>query len=465
MKDNIKIKLPKYNHMPSMLLYRFEIKLIEQVYMHRYMRAADIINLYTLYREEVAFEPITRNGISKRLDRLVDSGILKRKQNESMKFNGLLFNSYFYTVGTRGLNVLVNEGLIEEVEVNRFEDIMKKITLPSVHTMATSTLANNMYMYLYQQGRINDSFKVRLLRGNAHAILGTSANATTDYKGLVVPDYVVETEYALIALEVDSGRQGKDVILNKVKRYKKFCESDYAKGKEIYVVFSPIDYSVAKYAEEGTRVKRTHFLKTSFDTTVDWPNNLHVYATPSANVPEFVKRAVDELEVMQPILQSFMADEWIDYTKIVMKNFDCEVGTFEEKDIKPPTSNWNPLFTADSYMTIKYPNKRKRHYVVLRMCPGSIHSYERYKVYRARIESLNESDYSNYQVDLILLYDNLACLDADVIEYEQSRNVEVYLTDKESWLSLAEQTRAQIKKSQLPLWELGSNFTKVPRDE
>ncbi|HCG4536330.1 TPA: hypothetical protein NJY08_005190, partial [Salmonella enterica subsp. enterica serovar Typhi str. AG3] len=85
--------------------------------------------------------------------------------------------------------------------------------------------------------------------------------------------------------------------------------------------------------------------------------------------------------------------------------------------------------------------------------------------YRARIESLNESDYSNYQVDLILLYDNLACLDADVIEYEQSRNVEVYLTDKESWLSLAEQTRAQIKKSQLPLWELGSNFTKVPRDE
>lgn len=456
-KGNAKFRFSKQKNVPSISLYYYELRIIEQVYIHRYMRSSDLIDLFLAYRKKLGLT-CTRNAVSQRLERLCKGGILKLRQNETLNYSGFRFNSYFYTVGFRGLEALLKSGYIDEREVKRFNDSLAKSQLPSVHTMASSTLANNIYIHLFERGVIHDKSNIRIVRGSQHHILGVTADVPEEIRGLIVPDYVVETNNVLIALEVDSGRQGKHVITNKVKRYLQFMETDYRKNKELYVIFCQIDSSVAKYTETGNRSKRALSIKTFFDSYFDWPPGFHIYSTPSVTVPSLVQRIVDEIEYMEPVLQSFITNEWIEYTRSVLNVHGTEVRTFEETDLFTLAKNWSPLITADGHISIKRPNKRTRYYIVLRMCAGSVRSYIRYKVYLSRCEAINESEDTPYTVGLILLFDDNQCLQDEIIEPE--KNIEVLLTDKKSWMDLAMSGRTVIKKSRLPLYELGTNYSK-----
>ncbi|MFJ8519412.1 hypothetical protein [Lysinibacillus xylanilyticus] len=95
MREKAVFSLPKNTKYSSALLYLHDFVLLQQLAIHRFMRARDVIKLLECTREIEGVPAPTKNAISKRLRRLVAAGVLVLEQDEDMNLQGMRFNSFF----------------------------------------------------------------------------------------------------------------------------------------------------------------------------------------------------------------------------------------------------------------------------------------------------------------------------------------------------------------------------------
>ncbi|MDW0115070.1 replication-relaxation family protein [Sporosarcina saromensis] len=286
---------------PGIHIYKEDLELLKQIYIHRTMRAVSIHELLkVIYKGER-----TTKAISKRLAKLTDSGVLIQMKHRAI--NNL--HIFYYKLGTRGYEVLgklASQGTEEQYS----PDIsITSTTIPATHTAATSTIANRVYLSCSAKNLLKG---FQHWRGSQHPLflnrMGEESYAE------IVPDWVFEYEDTIVCVEVDTGYQRRHVIADKYKRYIELSQKEETQGKKIVVVFSVVDESVDPTFTYN-RDRRIAKLKEYAPPIHEWgimnnELNIHFYAVSAFRTPPLI---VEILSGFLPIKREErykLAEDW-----------------------------------------------------------------------------------------------------------------------------------------------------------
>lgn len=446
-------KLSKSNKYNSALLYQHDIVLLEQLAIHRLMRARDVINLLECARELEGVPAPTKNAISKRLRRLVAAGILVLEQDDGMILQGMRFNSYFYRLGLRGYRALKEFTNDNTLNPESAYAAAQKLSIPKLHNQAASTLANEIYMHflkLQYEGKISEV--PLILRGGTHEAFKDYRNET--YRVPVQPDYVIDFKGTLIAIEMDTGNQRGTANADKVKQYNKWLNNhSKANYKKLIILFAVMDESVAPLVVKD----RTRRVVTLRDRTgiqhVDWMNDsrMGVYCALSIFAKELVGNWIQGISMANQSERSFFVSQWFGYLAGCVKPGTMFLETVTNEAFKPISKNWDRQWEADEYMYLKEKEKKARHFLILYVDSGSSVEYKRIIANIERVKLINDSDMTNLTASLLLVYSSEIERQLDCVGQLKQLDVPVYSTSSELFHEMY-QREAQVEQIlELPL--------------
>jgi len=244
-----------YNGKRKVVLKPYEVDLLEQIMIHRWMAAKGIHK----YIQSHAKRNMNPNSISNRLHVLLESGLIFRK-TKNISVTRALVPEYYYRLSVSGYALLVTQHRITEQEAKRYYLQVKELELPSTHSAAMSTLANNIVV------EYRSSYESSLVHSRSvpqEMIPSSLRNA--------IPDWVFRFGNHLIFIELDTGSQSQKIVSSKVKRYELLKE--YFKTKEIQLIvfFAVLDSTVSGVKEPrlNNRKKRVRSIKRTIIKTVD----------------------------------------------------------------------------------------------------------------------------------------------------------------------------------------------------
>ena len=419
------IRLPKDEQWTGIVLKGEDLLLLSQIYIHGSMRAPSIHDLYqmTYGRER------NSNWISNRLKKFVQSGLLDRLQ-ESLSEKGQLagLTYYHYRLNKRGYEVLTSHGFIEQEEARKVMTLSKRRRLPSLHTRATSYLANITFLELLSNTRSVEGFSH--IRGSRHPHLGVSEETVSDeIKGLIVPDWVFEKDNRIIAIEVDTGSQRGEKINQKYIRYLKMAEYLDSLGKELIVIFavtdsSILDFAVGKDLRKENRDKRINSLKELFPPYTEWKENLLFYVATAKRVPSIVKHLLNNGPILS-IDRIFSTGSWYDkMQKHIAKDYSLQIEQLNEVLLP----NRDKRLDGELLFQMKKKGVLVSRHLILFSEEGSVSSYQRMRnnAYLTNEYNLVPSNRDN-PLYLNVIYSEELSADEDVYGHELYENI--YLRD------------------------------------
>ncbi|MFD6903521.1 replication-relaxation family protein, partial [Streptomyces diastaticus] len=271
-----------------------ELELFKEMLIHRVMRSRDVHAFYKTLSES---PPHTRS-ITKRLTRLVDSGVLLR-MDEPINDTKPNIRLYYYKLAKRGIAALTETGSIKADEAETIYRQILSLKIPKPHNLAVSSLVNNLQIKLMEKNIKNQ-----------HERGGTWVQQYQTELPFV-PDWVFANRRCTVFLEVDSGTEQLSMIETKVQRY-----IDYAATSEdkIMVVFSIMDTSV-DYELSADRSKRIVSLKESVPPYQHWPKNLSIYVISAERTPELIIRMFEDIEPLSDTERGYVLENWLDEWK------------------------------------------------------------------------------------------------------------------------------------------------------
>ncbi len=453
MRENAVYKLPKNNKYSSTLLYLHDFILLEQLAIHRLMRARDVIKLLECTRNIEGVPAPTKNAISKRLRRLVAAGVLVLEQDDEMNLQGMRFNSFFYRLGLRGFRALKDFTDDKTLNPETAYAAIQKLSIPKLHNQAASTLANEIYMHLLQlqyAGKISETPLV--MRGATHEAFKDNRNET--YRVPIQPDYVIDFRGTLIAIEMDTGNQRGTANTEKVKQYTKWLNNHpNANYKKLIILFAVMDESVAPLVVKD----RTRRVVTLRDRTgiqhVEWMNDsrIGVYCALSIFAKELIGNWIQGISMSNSSERSFFVSQWFGYLAGCVKPGTMYLETVTNEAYKPISQKWDRQWEADEYMYLKEKEKKPRHFLVLYVDSGSSIEYKRIIANLERVKMINDSDLTNLTASLLLVYSSEVERQLDCIGQLKQIDVPVYSTSSELFNEMY-QREAQVEQLfELPL--------------
>lgn len=411
------LHLPKSNLTNGIVLKGEDLLVLHQLYIHSSMRAPSIHEIYqSTYPKDVE-----RNSkwISNRLKKLSEAGLIEQLQ-ERLSERGRLQSlvSYHYRLDRRGYEVLIAEGLVEEDEAKKLMMYSKRKRFPTIHTRATSYLANAIFLKLLDCSQTQGFTHIR---GSRHIYLGVSDESVVkEFKGLIVPDWVFERENVIVAIEVDTGSQRGEIIGKKYKRYVKVAKYYQTLGKQLVVVFAPTDSSVMEFAvgreiHKENRDKRINSLKDAFPLHVEWPDNLHFYVATAKRVPNVIVKILSGQEPAEEIDKILNTNTWFDLLKTHLPN-DRIVQMEKLDNVLLP--NRNRQLDPEFVFQLSKNGATKERHLAMFSEEGSVRSYQ-----QIRNNAMLVYKYNANPKETIPLYLNAIYLD------QESADEEVYGND------------------------------------
>lgn len=248
--------VPKGNDKIAILLYEFEVDALEQLFHHRIIRSIEFLDMLMGMRTLNGLKAKDeRNAVSQRVHRLKKSGVLTHHVDDTLEGYTFMYKTFFYSLSQKGIDILLQLNRITPVEAKRaIKDIRKSnYSTPTTHSIASTALATRIYIQLKQLD-LNYPFKIE--KGIHHEMFfsRTMPNKNND---IVIPDLVVTIGASrIIAIEIDGGKQLKDVIADKQRRYNLLMKSEKGISKSLYIAFVPIDEDLLPKENKGERVQR-----------------------------------------------------------------------------------------------------------------------------------------------------------------------------------------------------------------
>ncbi len=456
MREKAVYSLPKNTRYSSALLYTHDFILLEQLSIHRLMRARDVIKLLECAREIEGIPAPTKNAISKRLRRLVAAGVLVLEQDDEMNLQGMRFNSYFYRLGLRGFRVLKEYTKDDELNAELAYASTQKLSIPKLHNQAASTLANEIYMHFLQLKHEGKVSKVPLvLRGGMHDAF--KDNRKESYRVPVQPDYVIDYKNTIIAIEMDTGNQRGTTNAEKVKQYNKWLnQHPLANNKRLLIIFAVMDESVAPLlVKDRTRRVVTLRERTGIQH-VEWMNDsrISVYCALSIFTKDLIGNWIQGIRMSNQSERGFFISQWFGFLVGCVKPGTIILETVTKTAYKPFSQKWDIQWEADEYMYLKESDKKARHFLVLYVDSASSVEYKRIMANIERVRTINESDMTNLTANLLLVYSSETEREFDCIGNLKQVDVPIYSTSSELFHEMYQRGEQVEKIQDLPLHSL-----------
>lgn len=445
--------LPKNTRYSSTLLYTHDFILLEQLSIHRLMRARDVIKLLECTRNIEGIPAPTKNAISKRLRRLVAAGVLVLEQDDEMNLQGLRFNSYFYRLGLRGFRALKEFTKDEELNPELAYASTQKLSIPKLHNQAASTLANEIYMHFLQlQSEDKVSAIPLILRGGMHDAF--KDNRKESYRVPVQPDYVIDYRDTIIAIEMDTGNQRGTTNAEKVKQYNKWLENHpLARNKKLLIIFAVMDESVAPLlTKDRTRRVVTLRERTGIQH-VEWMNDsrIGVYCSLSIFAKELIGNWIQGIRMSNVSERGFFVSQWFGFLIGCVKPGTIILETVTKDAYRPFSQKWDTRWEADEYMYLKENEKKPRHFLVLYVDSASSVEYRRIVANIERVKTINESDMTNLTANLLLVYSSETERELDCLGNLKQADVPIYSTSSELFHEMYQKGEQVEQIKDLPL--------------
>lgn len=373
LEDKTSRHLPKEGRWTGIVLKSEDLLVLSQIYIHSSMRSPSIHEIYqTTYGKER-----NSNWITNRLRKLVKSGLLEQMY-ESMgdrgRASGMTY--YHYRLNNRGYKVLIDEGMVKEDDASKVMLLSKRKRLPTIHTRATSYLANTIFLQLLCSELLDDFTHIR---GSRHIHLGVAEETEkSEVLGLIVPDWVFEKGDTIVSIEVDTGSQRGEKILEKHRLYSKTAEHLQTLGKTLVIIFSVTDMSILDFAlgkdlRKENREKRIGSLKEVFPLYTEWPDNLHFYVATAKRVPDIVVKVLSNQEPAKSLDRMLDANTWYELVMNRLAN-NYQMNMEELSTVLLPNRNYQ--LDAEYVFALKDNNKVKERHLVLFGEVGSVRNYQ-----------------------------------------------------------------------------------------
>lgn len=423
-------KLKKAGKYASIILHEFEIDLLEQLVKFIDIQSNNVIDYFLALRSLNGFdtgnELRNRNNASNRLITLKRAGLVRSKVPDTLGAP-FLYKLNIYTFSVRTLDLLLQLNRLDEQQLAYYLAVLKKTSahhVPSPHHVAISILGTKLDLLLKKAGLDNDDYIIS--RGSVYPLFkNTKQTSYTIYPDLVV--HIPDLKKS-IAFEVDGGKQQKNIIEDKYKRYKQLTEQMEDK-QTLHVVFVPLDESLIPDIGISLKSKRIKHLKKCIPSSVEWPSNLHVFALNSWAVMDYTKSMLICSELFSNYTAKSALKSWCSYFEKALKESNSTLKILE--------SNASVSQIAFEYIliTIKKQNEMPINYLVIYMNTGSIADHQSYlKVYQTLLEQ------NSSRFNLILLYKSKKSRELDTLEVAKTNNsFKIIATSLNEWEDMGKQ--------------------------
>lgn len=159
----------------------------------------------------------------------------------------------------------MNEGAILHSNMEKVYQVITQTKIQKQHNLALSTLINKIRI---------ESFK-HDLDLKVH-MRGGEWIEENRIKIKTVPDWVFETNEAIVFIELDTGSERLKCIIDKIEGYIDFCLSTEKKFSSFFHI-GPF----AKSELSNNRSGRVASLKSAISSIQNLPSNLFIYTLPS----------------------------------------------------------------------------------------------------------------------------------------------------------------------------------------
>lgn len=417
-------KIKKAGKYAAIILHEFEIDLLEQLVKFISIPSNNVIDYFVELRALNGFDTgddlRNRNNASNRLITLKRAGLVRSKV-PNLLGAPFLYKLNIYTFSVRTLDLLLQLNRLDEQQLAYYLAVLKKTSahhVPSPHHVAISILGTKLDILLKKAGLDNDDYIIS--RGSVYPLFkNTKQTSYTIYPDLVLyfPDFK-----KCIAFEIDGGKQQKDIIADKYKRYKQLAKR-MEDNQTLHVVFVPIDNNLIPDIGISLKSKRIKHLKKCIPSSKEWPKNLHLFALNSFAVMDYVGSMLICSELFSNYTAKSALKSWCSYFEKALKESNSTLKTLE--------SNASVPQIAFEYIliTIKKQNEMPINYLVLYMNTGSIADHQNYlKVYQTLLEQ------NSSRFNLILLYKSKKSRELDTLEIAKTNNsFQIVATSLNEW--------------------------------
>lgn len=417
-------KIKKAGKHAAIILHEFEIDLLEQIVKFIHLQSNNVIDYFVELRVLNGFDAgddlRNRNNASNRLITLKRAGLVRSKVPDVLGAP-FLYKLNIYTFSVHALDLLLKLNRLNEQQLAYYLAVLKKTSahnMLSPHNVAISVLGTKLDLLLKKAGLDNDAYIIS--RGSVYPLFrNTKQTSYTIYPDLVlhIPDLKKS-----IAFEIDGGKQQKNIIEDKYKRYKQLA-NQMEDNQTLHVVFVPIDESLIPDIGISLKSQRIKHLKKCIPSSEEWPRNLHLFALNSFAVMDYVRSMLICSELFSSFPTKSALKSWSSYFEAALKESNYTIKTLE--------SNVSVSQITFEYIliTIKKQNEIPINYLVIYMNTGSIADHQSYlKVYQTLLEQ-NSSHFN-----LILLYKSKKSRELDTLEVTKTNNsFQIVATSLNEW--------------------------------
>lgn len=407
-------QLKKTSKYAGMEISGHEILLLSQIYVHRIMNTKSI-------HEFLQFSSGGRNpnAITNRIKKMVDAGVLVRL-TEPHPFFSKGFNRYFYRLGVRGLRVLISMGYCSAEEGGKMLRTLLRLGVPKTHANAASLTANRILLAVSTPDTVE---YVRHLRGAVHPLF-VGETLTIESRGIIVPDWVFETDNHVVCLEIDTASSRGKEILSKIKRYIKRANDLKQKDKELVVIFSVLDDTLESI-EYSNRFRRIASLKELIAQVESIPLNLSFYSLQTKNTEDVMKRLYSGVEPASIDQREAAIHDWLgrfgEVSKMAITTGDMD-GLL--------SSSRNRAEDGEVLLQLEVDGNEKR-VVVIYGEEGSVDTYHRIRANAYRIHAYNQKISPAEAVGLLVVYKTKENMTEEVIGWHSP--VPIWMTSMDLW--------------------------------
>ena len=410
------------------LLHEYEIELLEFLLKFNPIRSVEFVDLATFLRSKAGLNgKQPRLNTSQRLLRLKQANLIKSVNATELNGYKLLYKNYFYTITPRALDVLVELNRIDYTTYKKHKSYLRKrsatFQAPSLHSIAVSKVAVDSYIQLSAMYK-REQFEIS--KGSSNALFVQNKVS----KDNLIPDLVISLpSNRLLCIEVDGGKQSKDVIVDKYLRYKSLAETKL-NTYILQLIFASIDDDMLDGEGMGNKVTRSKRLKEFIPLFTKWPDNLNVFVFRYSGMPTYFSKVEKEIELPFSSVIDNLLQMWLFKFKIVLS--DYSVNIYKESDLLP--SSVHNEFSPNLVLGIKRQDKRERYYFVYYVQGGYVKSAQLLREVSEKAVAINNSDTNRLEIRVLLVYQTKKERESDVLEmYAHADDVLVLATSIEEW--------------------------------
>ena len=391
-----------------------EILLLQQIYIHR------IINTRSIH-EFLEFSSGRRNStaISNRLRIMLEAGVLGRV-TEPVPFGNKGFKRYFYKLGTRGIRVLIDIGYCTDMDGMNMLRLTHRITPPKPHANSASLTANRILLGVTEPRRIEF---IQHLRGAVHPFF-VGENLDLEVKGVIIPDWVFETNEFIVCIEVDTGSSRGNEIKSKVKRYIKRANGLDLGDRKIVVIFSILDDTL-ETLDYSNRFKRVSSIKEQISLIENIPTNLSFYVVQTKNTPLVTKNVYEGREPASREQREAAIHQWLKRFKAV-----ANVNIYTDDLDSILSSRRDKKDDGEALLQVEVDGHTRRTIVIYGE-EGSVDTYQRIRANAYRLRAINQTLPSHEQIGLLVVYPTQANMTEEVLGWHSP--IPIWMTSMDIW--------------------------------